>query len=71
MRWDRKEIEANAKLIAAAPDLLAACVAAREFAETAIRAGLGDFTEEEEDEIIQGHAMIRQLDAAIKKARGE
>ena len=24
MRWDRKEIEANAKLIASAPDLLAA-----------------------------------------------
>ena len=57
------EAEANARLIAAAPDLLAACerfLAAQRMAETDGRAGFGLYTE-----------AIEAAEAAVKKARGE
>ena len=56
---------ANARLIAAAPDLLAACKSARfEMAGLVNQFGLG-FTKPEE------HPVIARLDAAIAKAEGE
>jgi len=51
--------EADAKLIAAAPELLAACKAARR-----VMAGIAGITREEEQ-------TVERLDMAITKAEGE
>ena len=58
---DLEEAEANATLIAAAPDLLIACqaaLAALESLDLAIRGGLGR----------HGNQAVNALDAAIRKA---
>lgn len=62
---DRDEWEANARLIAAAPDLLEALSEARKMAWAFIRLGV-DLPEFNPDE----HCLIRKIDAAIAKARG-
>lgn len=54
---DMAEVDANACLIAAAPDLLAACQKAKKFLEP--------------DLIEPGRTVFWELVAAIKKARGE
>ena len=57
---DRHEVEANAALIAAAPELLAACEAAHTLLEKAGGKSLSEW-----------HAMvIEKLEAAVKKAKG-
>lgn len=58
-----------ARLHAAAPDLLAACEAAVKLVYVALDHGL-DFPARIQEEIIQGHSMMKQLKAAIAKARG-
>jgi hypothetical protein len=63
---------ADAHLIAAAPELLEVCRAARDGLHTAIcvaTAGLYD-TRRECAEAANGHATIKKCDAAIAKAEG-
>ena len=67
---DRQERDANARLMAAAPDLLAACKRAREVLGIQMASDLRGFTREEKDEIIRGHIDIKEIDAAIAKAEG-
>lgn len=61
MVHDQREDAANARLIAAAPDLLAACEALLRFAES-VRPGGGVLAGE--------HDMLRDARAAISKAGG-
>ena len=61
--------EANARLIAAAPDLLEALMMARDALATALRTAAPDWFETKED--IDAHVGINQIDAAIAKATGE
>lgn len=59
--------DGNARLIAAAPDLLAAAQAARDVLATAIRANWAGAT----DEDVASHPTIERLDIAIAKAKGD
>lgn len=56
------ELDANAALIAACPDLLSACVAALEALNTAPRFNVGTTT---------SYRIASQVEAAIAKARGQ
>jgi len=60
------EREEDARLIAAAPDMLAALQATRKVLAVAIRAAWEGATEDDVNE----HATIKQVDAAIAKAIG-
>ncbi|MBA3590365.1 hypothetical protein [Methylibium sp.] len=60
------EHEANARLIAAAPEMLAALVQARKVLAVAIQANWEDST----DEDVAEHITVKQMDAAITKAGG-
>lgn len=62
---------ALAHMMAAAPDMLDALVLAESTLETAIRAGLDGFTDEEADEITTEHLVLSKVRAAIAKARGD
>lgn len=62
---DPDELEANARLIAAAPDLLAACEEALEFAEDQEDVVDGDYGEQKPNRAMQLASMLR---AAIAKA---
>lgn len=61
-----EEHDANARLIAAAPELLGASRAARDILATAIRANWEGAT----DDDIAEHVTIKRLDIAIAKATG-
>jgi len=63
-----REAEEIGALLAAAPDLLAACQDGLRCLEVAVRAGLEGFTEEEEDGIILNHGICKAMRQAIKKA---
>lgn len=90
--FDREEIadcstarnrEANARLIAAAPDLLAVCTEALGMLEVAIPEAIreSDLREEDDDasdylravreRVVRDHGGLNRLRAAIAKARGE
>jgi hypothetical protein len=58
----RSEVEANAQLFAAAPDLLAACEAALEWVK--------DYTKAHPMELGPQWTLYEQLEIAIKKAQG-
>lgn len=69
MQWDKEELEANAHLIAAAPDLYAALNESRdELFSLGLSAGhaLGCVRAE-----IEAREIHARIDAALKKARGE
>jgi hypothetical protein len=58
----------NADLIAAAPDLLAACRLGLRLGEIAVRLGLHGFSKRDEDGIIRDHVDLKVIRAAIDKA---
>ena len=58
--------EANAALIASAPDLLAACEAINKAEERVVRENLDSV-----DKLDEYHAAVEMVIAAIAKARGE
>jgi len=58
--------EANAKLIAAAPDLLEALIESRQVIATALQVGASDWFDS--DEKIAQHTTVKKIDAAIAKA---
>lgn len=61
--FDEAEVEANARLIAAAPDLLEACIATRDYLKSLFQA-LGELCTSADVE------MANLIDAAIQKAEG-
>lgn len=63
------EQQANAHLIAAAPDLLAALREARRVIATALKSTAPDWFPD--DESVTGHLTIQSIDAAIAKAEGQ
>jgi hypothetical protein len=66
-----EEGQANARLIAAAPDLLAACECALYLGEIAVRNGLEGFGKADEDEIVADHVILKAIRQAITKAKGD
>lgn len=64
------EAKANARLMAAAPDLLEACEAAIRTLDVAIRAGLHGWDGPTENEIVKNHSTMQVLVAAVAKAKG-
>lgn|SRR3990167_8533299 len=66
--YEAPERKENARLISAAPDLLAACENGRRILAVAVRCGLSGFSEKETDEIVNNHSTIKMMDAAIAKA---
>jgi hypothetical protein len=62
----RAENEANAKLIAAAPDLYVALTEARQVIATALAVGAPDWFDSAAK--IAQHATVKKIDAAIQKA---
>ncbi len=60
------EGEANAKLIAAAPELLAALIESRQVIATALKVGAPDWFDS--DEKVAQHVTVKKIDAAITKA---
>lgn len=62
------EIEANARLIAAAPDMLSALRSSRDVLARAIKAAAPDLFESDED--VNEHLTIKRMDAAIARAIG-
>lgn len=65
----RSQRDANARLIAAAPDLLAACEDALRCLTAAVKVGL-NFPPDEVREIVAEHAVLKELRTAIAKAKG-
>lgn len=60
--------EADAHLIAAAPDLLEALLSARDVIATALKSSAPDWFETDDD--VASHHTVKKIDAAISKARG-
>ena len=58
--------KANAKLIAAAPDLLDALIESRQVIATALKVGAPDWFDT--DDKVAQHTTIKKIDAAIAKA---
>lgn len=60
----------DARLIAAAPDLLVACGLGLKLGEIAVRLGLAGFSKRDEDGIVRDHVDLKVIRAAIAKATG-
>lgn len=60
--------KANARLMAAAPDLLEACRDALRTMRVAVEAGLSGFSERKTKEIVENHSTVVMLKQAIAKA---
>ena len=58
--------EEDAKLIAAAPELLAALIESRQVIATALKVGAPDWFDS--DEKVAQHTTVKKIDAAITKA---
>ncbi|NWD59434.1 hypothetical protein HX878_32535 [Pseudomonas veronii] len=63
---DFSEVEANVKLIHAAPDLLEALLESRQVIATALKVGAPDWFNT--DEKVAEHTTVKKIDAAISKA---
>lgn len=63
-----EEALANARLMAAAPDLLAACKTALPIMRNAVEAGLSGFTKGQTAEVVENHTAVKMLREAIQKA---
>ncbi|MFL1527877.1 hypothetical protein [Pseudomonas sp. O230] len=60
------EGEANAKLMAAAPELLGALIESRQVIATALKVGAPDWFDT--DDKVAQHATVKKIDAAIARA---
>lgn len=61
-----EEGEANAKLMVASPDILAALIESRQVIATALKVGAPDWFDS--DEKVAQHTTVKKIDAAIAKA---
>ena len=72
--WDeavQAQVEANARLIAAAPDLLAACLAYQDWTDASEIAAISNTMENLDAESQASERFENLREAAIAKARGE
>lgn len=65
VNYRRDEHAANAKLIAAAPDLLDALIESRQVIATALKVGAPDWLDT--DDKVAQHTTVKKIDAAIAK----
>lgn len=69
---NQTEQSANARLIAAAPDLLEACRLGLRLGEIAVRAGMLHETPDSfVEEVVENHHGLKTIRAAIAKAEGK